>query len=352
MIFPFKNTIDQYTKTTTIVNINCNLCNKETNTSYKNYLKCIKHERLIENYKISGLYLCRKCSKKTQDTNDEIISKIKNGVQKFHDNPLNKGKTTAWINNIKKKKTADYKRVKTIKEKYGNDYFKKLLRNTGEREERRKTSFNKQQNEKIKKFTIELPDKLMEIKNNLLNDSNFELDKNNKIHAAFIRQICGLKEYQFIHDELVNYSTIKVKNNNYDVDVIKNTSVCRKSQGTIKRGWIDIKNNVIKYDSLTELSFILWKQDNFISKELTRSSESFTYEFENKNHKYYPDFFDKENNIFIEVKCKCDYNINYEKINKKLKAVLNSVLIFDTQIPKEYKSLAQILIKEYESKKI
>ena len=73
----------------------------------------------------------------------------------------------------------------------------------------------------------------------------------------------------------------------------------------------------IKCDSIYELVFLIYCLDNNIS--ISRNKKYFSYEFEGKSRKYYPDFYLPDSNTFIELKGYKD-----AKVDLKLQAVVDS----------------------------
>lgn len=79
-------------------------------------------------------------------------------------------------------------------------------------------------------------------------------------------------------------------------------------------GWGRGKKGYIKgiyCDSCLELIYVLYCKDNNI--QVIRNNKYFEYYIEGKKHKYYPDFYLPDNNIFVEIKG-ADNNYVYEKI--------------------------------------
>lgn len=114
----------------------------------------------------------------------------------------------------------------------------------------------------------------------------------------------------------------------------------------VKRGWVKIKDLIIKYDSQIELSYIIYNKENFISGALKRNNRNFIYD----NFKYYPDFYDIITDTNIEVKDTETYKKDKITIDKKLNSC-KSIIILNIDIPIFYKDLAKTLINEYEKTK-
>ena len=77
MTFEYKNDIelDKLKKSSTI-SVLCNHCGLvKENCSVKNYISITsKIRKMNDKEEITALYLCRKCSKKLQDTNKSIVN--------------------------------------------------------------------------------------------------------------------------------------------------------------------------------------------------------------------------------------------------------------------------------------
>lgn len=123
----------------------------------------------------------------------------------------------------------------------------------------------------------------------------------------------------------------------------------RKSNGEVKRGWVQIKNKILRFDSIAELTFILWKIDLFIDEIFLRNYDSFAYIINGSSKKYYPDFYDSHGNYY-EIKYRREYEINTQMINIK-QHTCNAELVFYEDMPQTCKQLARLLIKQYENGK-
>ena len=93
MTFEYKNNIelDKLKKSSTI-SVLCNYCGLvKENCSVKNYISIIsKMRKMNDTDEITGLYLCRKCSKKLQDTNKSIVEKANKSKDIFYSNHDNR----------------------------------------------------------------------------------------------------------------------------------------------------------------------------------------------------------------------------------------------------------------------
>ena len=93
MTFEYKNNIelDKLKKSSTI-SVLCNHCGLvKENCSVKNYINITSKMRKMNDIdEITGLYLCRKCSKKLQDTNKSIVEKANQSKDIFYSNSDNR----------------------------------------------------------------------------------------------------------------------------------------------------------------------------------------------------------------------------------------------------------------------
>jgi hypothetical protein len=348
MTFEYKNNnieLDELKKSSTI-SVLCNHCGiLKENCSVKNYISSIsKVRKMNDTYEITGIYLCRKCSKKLQDTNKSIVEKANKSKDIFYSNPNNR-KLHVCKDPIVKENLYK-KMVITCKEKYGENYYKELLKNTDK--EKRIKSYKENKILKNNHFLKNIEDNLKILEEDILNDYIKKLDKNNKIHKEFIRRKLGLMNYQHINIFFYNNMCNFIKNSKLDDEIVilKNTNVKRSSNGSVKRGWVKIKDLIIKYDSQIELSYILYNKENFISGKLKRNNNHFIYD----NFRYYPDFYDTLTNTNIEIKDVETYKKDKVIIDKKLNSCI-SIIVLNTDIPIFYKDLARTLINEYEKTK-
>lgn len=97
----------------------------------------------------------------------------------------------------------------------------------------------------------------------------------------------------------------------------------RKGSGVGKSGWY----KGIWCDSSYELAWVIYQIEHKIHFE--RNYESFEYKWNNKKHKYTPDF--KQNNFFIEIK-----GFVNEQTKEKLKVIPNLKIIFRADLNKEF----------------
>lgn len=348
MTFEYKNNIelDKLKKSSTI-SVFCNHCGfVKENCSVKNYIiSTSKVRKMNDTDEVTGLYLCRKCSKKLQDTNKYIVEKSNQSKKIFYSNPDNK-KLHVCKDSVVKENLYK-KMVITNKKKYGEDYYKRLLQKTDK--EKRLKSYKENRVFRNNEFLSKLEDNLKILQENILSGYIEKLDKNNKIHKEFIRRKLGLMNYQHINDFFYNNICNFIKNGTLDdnIVILKNTNIKRSSNGSVKRGWVKIKDLIIKYESQIELSYILYNKENFISGKLKRNNKSFVYD---DDFRYFPDFYDTTTDTNIEIKDVETYKKDKIIIDKKLNSC-KSIIVFNTDIPIFYKDLAKTLINEYEKTK-
>lgn len=82
-----------------------------------------------------------------------------------------------------------------------------------------------------------------------------------------------------------------------------------------------------RYDSSWELAFIKYCLNNNI--QLERNKKGFDYWFEDKKHKYYPDFYLPEVNQYIEIKNK--YLLELEQTKSKINQFSYKLDIYDEE---------------------
>jgi hypothetical protein len=347
MTFEYKNNIElSELKKSSTISVLCNHCGLlKENCSVKNYISIISKVRKINDTdEIKGIYLCRKCSKKLQDTNKSIVEKANRSKDIFYSNPDNR-KLHVCKDPIVKENLYK-KMVLTCKEKYGESYYKELLKNTDK--EKRIKSYKENKIIKNNYFLNSIEDNLKILEEDILNGHIEKLDKKNRIHKEFIRRKLDLMDYQHINVFFYNNICNFIKNSTLDEDIVilKNTNVKRSSNGSVKRGWVKIKDLIIKYDSQIELSYILYNKENFISGKLKRNNNYFIYD----GFRYYPDFYDTITGTNIEIKDHETYKKDKSIIEKKLNSC-RSIIVLNKDIPFFYKDLAKILINEYEKTK-
>jgi len=325
------------------ISAHCAECGKIISTQYTDYIRRFESKRLLYDKEVSGIFVCRKCSKRIIDTNESISRKNSAGQanakkqktqnqKKFYENPQNREN-----HSNKMKLWADEK-----KNQLGEDYFSKqsIESNKKKNKEEALDKFNKTIDRKRKeKEKIDDSEKAQLI-NKIKNSTDKVLFDNTKsrLHKNVISDVLNLKNHYchpILWDDTVSILRGQISS---DVEIITVKSIKRQSRGEIKRGWVRIQNKILKFDSKLELSFILWKIDS-----INRNNKGFNYEWEGKIRKYYPDFIDINTHHIYEIKDKSDYIKNKILIDTKANSC-NAILIFDNEIPMEFKAKAKYLI--------
>lgn len=338
-IFSFFNNLkNELLYANKILPLKCMRCGLERNFKLKNYLLNLKSIRLIYDEKYDGIFVCKKCSKFLQDTNKSILLKISNSLKLL--SPEIKAKSKMWMSDKERVKMAAKKSIKTKKEKYGEDYFRKQIKNM----DRKKSAetYKKNQNIKKQKCDILVDELILKIKNGEIKT----LDNKNYIHKQAVKKLYGIRGR--LHDMLFQY----VVATSHDIEILKLTTkftcdgLTKSGYVSTNRGWLKINGYLIQFDSSAELTFILWKNSEGF---LLKRPHFFKYTLNNKEHKYFPDFID-QNDVIYEIKYKDDYIANKKIVDKKIKSC-NAQLVFFENMPKTYKELAISLLKIYKTRK-
>ena len=104
----------------------------------------------------------------------------------------------------------------------------------------------------------------------------------------------------------------------------------------------------IRYQGTYELDFIKKCEELNILNDLTKV-KSITYQFENKNKFYHPDFYLKKLNLIIEIKSNYYYELYLNKNLAKEKSCLEQKYNFIFIVDKKYEEFFKI-IKNYDDK--
>lgn len=97
--------------------------------------------------------------------------------------------------------------------------------------------------------------------------------------------------------------------------------------------WYDYKHSdgtVYKVQGTWELEFIKWLDDNNMQFLCHRGRLSYTLEGKNKN--YYPDFFVKDWNCYVDIKNKYHYSISLDKFESLLNEGHNIKIILKEEL--------------------
>ncbi len=347
--FKYKNNFTENTKGNDIIHPLCMLCGIKGKTSYKNYVKQINRNRLVYDKKYNGIHVCRKCSKKLLDTNPSILKKNSDGQKRLSKEIILK--RTEWQKDETKKRNSFIKMVATCKEKYGEEYYKIKLGKTQTAEliNKRVKSSKKTIKNKNKIFKQEAKNSIPILKEKIKNNELNQFDINNKIHIEFVRHILNIPKGCYVHPLLFTYCIEYIKNEKkektYKIISVKSSKGI--NNGKVKRGWVKIKNNILRFDSKAELTFIFSKLILFENNTITRNYKGFEYiNSEMKLCKYYPDFYNNKEKKFYEIKYKSDYDKQKELIDLKAK-ICNAELCFFERMPKNSKTISKTLIDNF-----
>ena len=107
----------------------------------------------------------------------------------------------------------------------------------------------------------------------------------------------------------------------------------RKSSGGYREG--SVKNHVhgwyegYYYDSSWELAWLKWAIENKVNFE--RNTKGFDYVFNGETHKYFPDFYLKDEDAYLEIK-----GIEDERWEAKKKAFPHKLIVLNKQSIQKY----------------
>jgi len=169
------------------------------------------------------------------------------------------------------------KKTDDVKNKISNS-----VRNSLKFQERNKEAINKRK---------------LRIQNGLLTQKEIDVRKLDRKPMEYICQYCGEVGFDKTHR----------KNRKYHAECSK------KCSGGIRKGssnGISGNYNGFRCDSSYELVYLIYCLDNGI--DIRRNNEYFTYEYEGKQRKYYPDFI--VNDKYVEIK-----NYKSELTNAKIR---------------------------------
>jgi len=329
----------------------CNNNNLEWDNKYKRYKKWCsnkecKNKYIIQNKDIDSEMLRRiKISNthknKTKEEKDIILKKIKEtNLHRYGKDSY--AKTDEFKNYMLdnygyispfEKIDIRNKSKKTLLKKYGVDHNFKIK---DVREKREKTF--------IDKYGVNIPTKNEQIKQKTKETNNIKYGGNSPMNN------------KHIHNK-----SKKTLIENYNVDYpLKSNKIMKKMTDTMEskygvKYWIqDIDNfnnlqkrfsykkyklengdeiNLQGYEDYVFFEKLLIKYDiNDIcisNNDIYKKTGKLYYEFNNKEHKYYPDFYIISENKIIEVKSDYTYNINIEKNEEKKKMCINKGFDFE-----------------------
>lgn len=100
------------------------------------------------------------------------------------------------------------------------------------------------------------------------------------------------------------------------------------------------KDKNITYQGSYELNFL---NNYYHLINIEEPNFIINYIYENKNHKYHPDFYNKDNNLIVEIKSDYTYNKEIDKNLKKKKSCIEQGYNFIFIINKNYLKLDRLL---------
>jgi len=335
-----------------------NFYNWGLNDDYKNIWKLIKQN--VSTLPICGLDSCDKpCMIKiTKD-----ICVVQKGCCPSHHRRVNNLEKYGVEYTLQVKSIRD-KIIETNKERYGSST---PLSNSSVRQKAEKTMLErygvtnpmmldviveKCKQTKYEKYGSKNYNNLKQMKKTMLerygdyNPMRLEKFKNKATNTC-------LEKYGTSYHIISDFSRDKIKETNikkYGVDnVFKSSKIRDKIKKTLLNNYgveYPIQNPLI-YDKMVKTSYkyvnYVWKTgeiskvqgyEPIVLKELENAGYSYKsvltstkdmpeiwYEFDNKKHRYYPDFYIPEENLIIEVKSKWTLQLHLKKNKAKFKAV-------------------------------
>lgn len=285
------------------IRVKCDICGKEKELKYHFYLKNIKKY----NY-----YSCsNKCSQeKVKKTNlerygveypiqnSEIYEKIKKtNLERYGVEHLTQ------LEEIKEK-------IKKINlERYGVEC---PLRNSEIKEKTKKTN--------LERYGFEYSYQNEDIKN------KYKKTMMNKYGVEYPIQNSEIKE-----------KTKKTNLERYGVEYsAQNYEIFKKTQSSAFK----LKNyKNLTYIGTYELDFLIKFSDNYKIEQ----AKTIDYIFENKNKKYFPDYYLPDYNLIVEIKSTYTYDYEKEQNESKKEATINNGYNFIFIIDKDYTEFLSIL---------
>lgn len=281
------------------VNVKCDICNLSN---------------VIEYRQLKGKedYLCNSCAGKNKKKNIYTEEEKKSMVEKMQ-------KTR----NLRKLQDPNYGKCKIKKEKVIKEkVIKEKIKKTPEEidsiiKKRKKTKFEKYgdpnyNNQKKKKET-------------LLEKYGDENYNNNSARKNTLKEKYGDENFnnqKKKEETCLNKYGVRHSNQNLEI-----MNKIQKSAFKIKFH----KNMKLNYRGTYEKDFLDFY---FLNKIIiSEFKEELYYDYNNKNHRYYPDFYHEETNTIIEIKSRytfeCDYEINLLKEKCSIENDYNFLFIID-----------------------
>jgi hypothetical protein len=304
-----------------IINCKCDNCGKEKKIEYRVYLGY--------NPKNFGDYLCRKCSQfKLEDTNlkkygkkypsqrIEILDKMKSSmIEKYS------------VENASQSNEIQNKKIKTNNIKFGcdwglsNDLIKKKSRTT-----------------LLEKYGVEHCSQIESIKNKKKKTclGNWGVDNfaKTKEYKEKSKKTC-LEKYGVEYPSQCEISKENRKQTffkKYGVEhVLLNEDIYKKMiRSSFKINYY--KNTPLYYQGTYEKDFL----DKYFGKFTIMNGKTISYKINDKNLKYYSDFFLPEYNLIVEIKSTMWFNKHLEKNIMKEQSCKDQGYQFVFIIDKDY----------------
>jgi len=343
----------------------CSICNinfLEWNIKYKKYKNTCFHKECKTKFlminkdpeieKIRREKISKTQKNKTEEEKLIILNKIKKtNIEKFGKDSY--AKTSQFKNDMIKNygyvspfelKDTHNKSKLTLIEKYGCDHNFKI----------EKVKNNKKITY-LNNYGVDNPPKSNVIKNKILETNNQKYGGNSPMNNNEIKEKAReTYKSNYIDNSLKMIELVfKRENTMFDKYGIKywiqdseNLDKLIKNKKTTYKKYLfnNIEIYLQGYEDYVLFEFLLKKyniDDICISNSnIEKYTGQIYYEFEGKNHKYYPDFYIISENKIYEVKSEYTYNSNIEINNLKKDACINKGILFEYVIPskKEYKN--------------
>jgi acyl carrier protein len=286
----------------TIIRAKCDICGEETQLKKTNYTKSLK----LHNY-----YCCLKCAsykvKKTflKKYGVDNVFQLESIKEKIKETNIEK----FGVENPQQNKDINKKTLKTNLERYGTEYTFQ----SDEVKEKIKQTISERYGVEHPMYSEEIKDK---IKQTNLERYGFEYVQQNK-NIRQKTEKTNLKKYGFKNP-------------------MQNDKIFEKQ---LKNSYYKKNFNELKYQGSYELDFI--KKYDYLNITNYKSIE---YEFNNKQRKYFPDFYYEEKNLIIEIKSNYTYNKFLEKNLAKQRCCIEQGYNFIFIIDKKYDDFENLLM--------
>ena len=308
------------------IEVSCDVCDEKKMIEYGSYNKLTNNN--VEKY------YCVKCNHVKIKQ-----SKLKNYGDENYNNTVQYKKTCLkkyGVDNYSKTDSCKYDVKKTKNKKYNNE-------NYNNKDKSKITCLNRygvechlqnsQVKEKIKttildRYGVISYSKTAEFKIKILKTNLERYGIENYSNTAEIKKTC-LKKYgneNYNNQEKFKKTCLE----RYGVEYpIHNIDIFKKIQ---KSCYKLNKYKEIDYQGTYELDFLI----NFYDLFKIERGPIISYIFNDKNKKYYPDFFISKYNLIVEIKSDYTYNVEKNKNEAKKNAALNDGYNFIFIIDKKY----------------